>query len=351
MTGDFGKPRLRIRLLLLFAIILAMLGLPTATLLWMTSVPGRSHAGPLPELDPAQRALASRLRSHVTALASRPHNVRHARNLKEAALYLEAALIGMGYEVRGQAFEAGGEEVRNLEVVIAPAAADAETLVVGAHYDSWFDAPGANDNGSGVAAVVELARLLADLRGRSQLRIRLVLFVNEEPPWFKTDQMGSLVYARALDRSGERVSGMMSLETLGFYSDQAGSQDYPPPLGLLYPNKGDFVAFVGLTSSRAFVRKTVGAFRAQARFPSVGGTAPGFVAGIDWSDHWAFEQVGIPALMVTDTAPFRYPHYHSVADTPDRLDYDKLARIVSGLEQVIRGWARPVPLANPSPSR
>ncbi|HEX8239577.1 MAG TPA: M28 family peptidase [Allosphingosinicella sp.] len=202
-----------------------------------------------------------------------------------------------------------------------------------------------------MAAVLELARLLADLQGRSTLRIRLVLFVNEEPPWFKTDRMGSLVYARALKRSGERVAGMMSLETLGYYSDRPGSQLYPAPLGLLYPDKGDFVAFVGLVSSRAFVRKTVAAFREQAPFPSVGGTAPGFVAGIDWSDHWSFEQVGIPALMVTDTAPFRYPHYHSRADTPDKLDYDRLARVVSGLERVIRRWADPLALANPATPR
>ena len=166
-----------------------------------------------------------------------------------------------------------------------------------------------------------------------------MLFVNEEPPYFKTELMGSLVYARRLKQSGESVAGMISLETLGFYSDEEGSQRYPPPLGLLYPAKGDFVAFVGLTSSRSFVRKAVGSFRNVAPFPSVGGTAPGFIPGIDWSDHWSFEQVGMPAVMVTDTALFRYPHYHTPADAPDKVDYERLARVVSGLEQVIRGWA------------
>ena len=310
--------------------------------LWMTAVPGRSHAGSLPPLKPEQVELAARLRNHVQAIASRPHNIGHPQELERAALHIESALAGMGYQVHRQPFRADGQEVRNIEVVVEPAAAiDTRTLVVGAHYDSYLHAPGANDNGTGVAGVVELARLLSDLRGRSALRIRLVLFVNEEPPYFKTEYMGSPVYARRLKESGEAVLGMFALETLGFYSDVEHSQRYPPPLGLLYPTTGNFVAFVGLISSRAFLRETVASFRALAAFPSVGGTAPGFIPGIDWSDHWSFEQVGIPALMITDTAPFRYPHYHTAADSPDKVDYDRLARVISGLEQVIRHWAGP----------
>jgi Zn-dependent M28 family amino/carboxypeptidase len=211
--------------------------------------------------------------------------------------------------------------------------------VIGAHYDSYGNASGANDNGTGAAAVLALARRLAGLRGKASLRIRLVLFVNEEPPFFKTEQMGSLVYARRLAASREPVLGMISLETLGFYTSRPNSQHYPPPLGMLYPSTGNFVAFVGLTSSRPFVRRAVGDFRAHAPFPSVGGTAPGFVQGIGWSDHWAFEEVGISALMLTDTAPFRYPHYHSPSDTPDKVDYDRLARVTSGVERMVRAWA------------
>jgi hypothetical protein len=325
-------------------VLALLIMLPIAGLLWMTAVPGRSHGGALPPLTPDQEQLAARLQDHVRAIASRPHNVGHPQELEQAALYLERALAGMGYEVRRQPFRADGQEVRNIEVVIEPAAtAEARTLVIGAHYDSYLHAPGANDNGTGTAGVIELARLLADLRGRASLRIWLVLFVNEEPPYFKTELMGSLVYARRLKRSGEPVMGMLSLETLGFYSDEAGSQRYPPPLGLLYPTTGNFVAFVGLISSRPFVRQAVASFRAHALFPSVGGTAPGLIPGIDWSDHWSFEQVGIPAVMITDTALFRYPHYHTPADSPDKVDYGRLARVVSGLEWVIRGWARAGP--------
>jgi Peptidase family M28 len=350
-ADDFGKPALHVRLIVLAGVLSMLVGLPVAALLWMTAVPGRSYDRPLPPLDRGQSELADRLRHHVEAVAGRPHNTAHWRELARTTVYLEGRLEALGYQVRRQRFDAGGIEVRNIEAVVAPAAANAETLVIGAHYDSWFDAPGANDNATGTAAVLELARLLSDLRGRSSLRIRLVLFVNEEPPWFKTGQMGSDVYARALKRSGEPLLGMMSLETLGFYSDRRNSQHYPPPLGLFHPDKGDFVAFVGLTSSRGFVRRAVGDFRTLAAFPSEGGVAPGFVGGVDWSDHWAFERIGVPALMVTDTAPFRYPYYHSVEDTPEKVDYQKLARVVGGLERVIRHWARPAPLANPGGPR
>jgi Zn-dependent M28 family amino/carboxypeptidase len=323
----------------LFGVIAVLFGLPAGFFLWMTSVPGTAFAGPLPAMTPALAESAARLRADVTAIASGPHNVAHPEALEHAALHIEGRLLALGYRVERQFFQAGGRQVRNIEAVIAPAAANAETLVVGAHYDSYGTAPGANDNGSGTAAVLELARRLADLRGRSALRIRLVLFVNEETPYFQTEQMGSLVYARRLAASGETVRGMLSLETMGYYSDAPGSQHYPFPLDLRYPDTGNFIAFVGTLSARTFVRGTVGDFRASAPFPSEGGTAPAFVQGIDWSDHWAFGQVGIPALMITDTAPFRYPHYHAAADTPDKLDYARLARVVDGLAALIRGWA------------
>ncbi|WP_200887468.1 M28 family peptidase [Sphingomonas sp. ERG5] len=319
--------------------LVAMLFLsPVAILLWMTAVPGKSHIGALPPLTADQAAMARRLRGHVDAIAATPHNIEHPEELEHSATYIEGALSALGYAIQRQPFPADGQIVRNIEVTIEPAIATAGTLVIGAHYDSAGMAPGANDNGSGTAGVIELARQLADLRGKARYRIRLVLFVNEEPPYFKTPLMGSLVYAKRLKQSGEAVIGMMSLETLGFYSDRAHSQHYPAPLDMLYPSTGDFVAFVGTTSSRSLVRKTVGSFRALTPFPSVGGTAPGFIQGIDWSDHWSFGQVGIPALMVTDTAPFRYPHYHSAADTPDKVDYERLARVISGLARVIRDW-------------
>jgi hypothetical protein len=327
--------RNRVRAIVLAA-LLALFASPVLALLWMTAVPGHSWSGPLPPLTRAEGDLATRLRGHVTAIASEPHNVGHPEALERSATYLERQLAAMGYTVARQPFDDG--HVRNLDVLIEPADPKAPTLIIGAHYDSAFTAPGANDNGTGAAAVIELARMLADLRGKAPVRIRLALFVNEEPPFFHTDRMGSLVYARQLKASGERVAGMLSLETIGWFSDKPGSQHYPFPLDMLYPDTGNFVAFVGTTSSRALVRRVTGAFREVAQFPSVGGTAPSFVTGIDWSDHWSFEQVGVPAVMVTDTATFRYPYYHTPDDTPDKVDYQRLARIVAGLERVVRGW-------------
>lgn len=321
-------------------IMLAVLAIPVAGFLWMTSVPGVSADGSrMAQPSPAVLASAELLERDVTAIASEPHNLAFPRALERSALYIEEQLEAAGYRVTRQKFEVDGKPARNIEVVVDPADPMAETLVIGAHYDSAGGAPGANDNGSGSAVLLMLARRLAELDGKAKLRLRLVFFVNEEPPYFKTGHMGSLVYARALSRRDETIRGMISLETLGYYRDGDGTQAYPFPLGLLYPDKANFVSFVALLSSRGFMRETVRDFRKVAAIPSEGGSAPGWIQGIDWSDHWSFEQHGIPALMVTDTAPFRYPHYHRASDTPDKIDFVRLAFVEQGLEDMLRDWA------------
>lgn len=317
-------------------IVTAIFAAPVVALVWMTAVPGKSWSGPLPPLGAAEDDLAHRLRGHVEAIAREPHNLRHPQALERAARYIETTLEGLGYQVDRQRFDDG--RARNIEAVIPAKGAAGPSIVIGAHYDSAFSAPGANDNASGVAALLELARMLADLRGATAHPIRLVFFANEEPPYFQTGRMGSLVYAQSLRDRGVGVDAMFALETLGFYSDVRGSQRYPFPLSLFYPDTGDFVAFVGTLGSRDLVRRATGAFRAQARFPSQGGSAPAWINGIDWSDHWAFEQAGHPAIMITDTAPFRYPWYHDRRDTPDKLDYPRLARVVTALEKLFRNW-------------
>jgi len=188
--------------------------------------------------------------------------------------------------------------------------------------------------------VLELARLLRDLSGQARKRVRLVFFVNEEPPYFMTAHMGSLHYARMLAARKERVTAMLSLETLGYYSDEPGSQNYPPPFGLMFPNRGDFVSFVGLTNSRPLVQRSVASFRSHTSFPTIGGVAPWFIPGIGWSDHSSFSDHGFQAVMITDTATFRYPHYHEPTDTPDKVDVERLARITKGMERVVRDLLR-----------
>jgi len=328
----------------LFAVlvVLALAAAGYGALHYMTAVPGKPHRGPLPPLTPEEAALAASLKRHIATIAACEHNVAHYDELEKVARYIEAALTSLGYAVGRQEFSADGKPVRNIDVTVEPARenADPEVIVVGAHYDSAPGSPGANDNASGAAAVIELARLLRDLDGSAGKRIRLALFVNEEPPYFRTEAMGSLNYARALAQRNERVVAMYSLETIGFYSSEPGSQVYPAPFGLIFPDRGDFVAFVGLLGSRALVRETMRSFRAHTGFPTIGGVAPGFVPGIGWSDHWAFAERGFQAVMITDTAPFRYPHYHRPSDTPDKVDAESLARVVKGIERVIRDLSR-----------
>jgi hypothetical protein len=323
-------------------VLLAFLAVGYGALHYMTGVPGRSHRGPLPALTDEEMALAASLKLHIASIAAREHNIAHYDELEKVARHIEATLASFGYAVGRQEFSVDGRLVRNIDATIEPPAEkpDPEVIVVGAHYDSASGTPGANDNGSGAASVIELARLLRDLDHKSGKRIRFVLFVNEEPPYFMTEAMGSLRYARALAERRERVVAMYSLETLGFYSSEPGSQHYPAPFGLIYPDRGDFVAFVGMLGSRPLLQETLRSFRAHTAFPSIGGVAPGFIPGIAWSDHWSFAEHGFQAVMVTDTALFRYPHYHLPSDTPDKVDSEQLARVVKGIERVIRDLAR-----------
>jgi len=339
-----GRPLLVIALLVLLTLAAVVCG----AVWYMTGVPGTPHRGPLPPLTAEEQALAPRLKRHIAAIASREHNVAHYDELEKSARYIETTLEAYGYTVNRQIFDAddfrsgGTRSVRNIEVVIEPrdGGSATETLVVGAHYDSAVGAPGANDNGSGVAAVIELARLLGDLKGKTPRRIRLVLFVNEEMPYFRTQEMGSWQYAAALAARNERVGAMYSLETIGWFASEPGSQRYPFPFGLLFPDHGDFLAFVGMLDARPLLRASIGSFRAHTKFPTIGGVAPAFIPGIDFSDHWAFAEHGFPAIMLTDTAPYRYPHYHTFRDTPDKVDAEKLARVVKGIERMIRDAAK-----------
>ena len=318
------------------AAIIAIIAILCGGALWYClNVPGRSYQGSPPPATRAEIDLAANLRRHVEAIANRPHNVRHYEALEAAAVYIEQTLNSLGYVVVSQRFDAHDRVVRNLEVTIEPSAPQRElsSIIVGAHYDSAGESPGANDNGSGVAAVIELARLL---RGASlQRRLRFVLFVNEEPPYFQTSDMGSFRYAGSLAERNEQVTAMISLETLGYYSDQPGSQAYPRPFGAFFADRGDFVAFVGMPGSRDVVHRAIRSFRRGGTVPSIGGIAPGAITGIGWSDHWSFVQHGYAAMMITDTAVFRYPHYHRPTDTPDKIDYERLARVTNGLERVV----------------
>jgi Zn-dependent M28 family amino/carboxypeptidase len=211
-------------------------------------------------------------------------------------------------------------------------------VVVGAHYDSVFGAPGANDNGSGVAALLALARRFA--ARSTSCTLRFVAFVNEEPPYFQTPRVGSLVYASRCKARGDQISAMLSLETIGCFSDKPRSQLYPVPgIRAFYPNTGNFIGFISNVRSRALLRRAISRFRQQEKLPSEGAALPSFVPGVGWSDQWSFWRQGYPAVMITDTALFRYPYYHTPADTPDKIDYERFALVVSGVEAVVADLA------------
>ena len=306
---------------------------------FMIQMPGKNSPALL-ALTPEEIALRGELVSDVQTLAGQigERNFRRYKELMAASDFIEKSFSMAGLPSRRDTYKVQGANFDNIEAEIK--GTRSEILLVGAHYDSVLGSPGANDNGSGVAALLALARRFA---GKPCARtVRFVAFVNEEPPMFQAaGEMGSYVYAGRCRASGDRIEAMMSLETIGYYSNALHSQRYPLlGLGLLYPTTGNFVGFVGNVSSRALVREAIGQFRRHAQVPAQGAAMPSIIPGVGWSDQWAFWQHGYPGIMITDTAPFRYPHYHAASDTPDKLDYDTMARVVQGLEKVIDHLAR-----------
>lgn len=304
-------------------------------------MPGKSFGGELPKATEQQKKLAESLHADVVRLSTDigERNVHNFAKLVDAQSFLKSELKTAGYEVEVQTYKTRGRDVSNLIVEVPGSDKADEILVVGGHYDSAIGAPGANDNASGAAATLALARAFAK---ETPLRtIRFVLFVNEEPPWFQNDSMGSYVYAKRCKDRKDNILAMFSLETIGYFSDKKDSQKYPPGFDLVYPSTGNFIAFVGDVKSGPLVSWTTSAFRRHAKFPSEGSAIPSRVSGVGWSDHWSFWEFDYRALMITDTAPFRYPHYHRDSDTPDKLDFDRMSRVVSGMQAVLLELASP----------
>src|SRR5262245_16868136 len=314
-------------------------------LLWWFGMrmPGKNVSKAAP-LSPDEVALREELRADVEKLAGEigERNMWHYAQLNGAANFIEDSFSHAGFHPRRGSYDMRGQACHNIEAEIPGSLQGAAAsqplhlpiIVIGAHYDSVFGSPGANDNGTGVAATLALARRFATANPKHTLRF--VAFVNEEPPYFLSGEMGSLVYARRSKERGDKISAMISLETIGYFSDAPNSQTYPSPgLGVFYPKVGNFIGFVSNVRSRAWLRRVISLFRKNAKIPSEGASLPAFIPGVSWSDQWSFWQHGYPAIMVTDTAPFRYPYYHSSNDTPDKLDYDRFTLVVSGMEKVI----------------
>jgi len=298
-------------------------------------MPTDTFQGPLPPLTDEQRGLERELRSSVHELAGiiGERNLFRYKQLVESSAYIRAAFRSSGYDVRRHQYEVAGQMCENLEAQIVGALKPDDVLVIGAHYDSVQGSPGANDNATGVAALLALACRLA--KTRPSCTVRFVAFTNEEPPLFQGPQMGSYVYAKRCRERSENIRLMLSLETIGYYSDEPRSQTYPFPFSLFYPSTANFIAFVSDMDNARWVKTLLASFRLHAQFPSEGGALWEWIPGVAWSDHWSFWRAGYPAVMVTDTAPNRYPHYHTAADTPDKVDFPRMVRVVSGLQGVI----------------
>ena len=316
--------------------------------LWMLAMPGSSARPPLPEPSAELRDLAVRLEADVRALAEEigERNLHWTGSLDEAADWIETRLRAAGYAPRRQSYELSGAGMSryagrtadNLIAELPGTERPEEIVIVGAHYDTVPGSPGANDNASGVAVLLALATKFAE---RPQpCTVRFVAFANEEPPFYLTRDMGSYAYARECRQRGERILAMMALDGLGKFSDQPGSQQYPVPgLQLRYPRAANFIGFVTRFRDGGLLRRALRAFREQATIPSDGAALPAFLPGVGWSDHWSFWQHGYSAFLVTDTLPFRDPHYHTPRDTPERLDFDRMARVAQGLEAVVQRLA------------
>ncbi len=317
----FARSHWKILIAILLAVALATLTLET------------DSATPAPGPD-----LSSRLRAHVGAIDGRAHGTARPRAVAQAAQHIESTLQGYGYRLRGQAYQAGGQELRNIEVSIANTAAGARPeriFIVGAHYGSAGGAPGATDKASGAAAVLELARLLKTMQPSRGTEVKFVFFVNEKASWFRDEELGGMQPSREPVNAG----AALALERAGWYSQTQSSHTLPPGQEKPHPGTGNFIAYAGTLESSARVRQALAAFRAQPDFPSEGLAAPAHVMGVTLSDHASYQRQGYPALMITDTAFMRYPYYRTAEGTPDKLDYASIARVVKGLARTIDSLA------------
>lgn len=275
---------------------------------------------------PGPRAEPERLAAHVSFLTTSacPRSPRYPAGIERAAAYIAAALAHAGAAVREQPYLAGGIECRNLIGALGPGAGG--VVVVGAHYDAFGDLPGADDNASGVAALLELARLLGARRLPGA--VELVAYSTEEPPHFGGSEMGSAVHARSLAASGREVVAMVSLEMVGYFTAEQPRQ--AALLDLAYPRHGHFACVAGRWADRALARAVKRAFRGGTSVDVVSWSGP-TALGADLSDHRCYWAEGYPAVMVTDTSYLRNPNYHAVTDTADTLDYARMAGVVDGV--------------------
>lgn len=287
----------------------------------------------------AARFPAGSPRGVVEALAAvdPPRNADHPESLERAAQFIAGSMKASGLAAELQPFKVDGKQYYNVAALVGPGGR--KRIVVGAHYDVHGAHPGADDNASGVAALLQIASKLA--AQPLSLDVELVAYALEEPPHFGTDNMGSAHHARALTRAGIEVVVMLSLEMLGYYTDAPDSQKYPQPgLNRYFPSTGNYIAVLGLSDDAALLERVRSAMNAATDLKTYTLSGPPEFPGISQSDHVNYWRQGFPALLVTDTAYFRNPHYHQASDTPKTLDYGRLQKAADAVHAAVVNLAQ-----------
>ncbi len=288
------------------------------------------------EEQPEAQGVREVLKRHVKVLSQDigERNFSHHQNLERSADYIKQELKKYNYSIEEQIYYLEGKPYRNIIATKRGTSLSEKIFIICAHYDSVIGSPGADDNASGVAGLLELARLLS--QDNFNKTLKFIAFTNEEPPFFMSKDMGSFRYAKAVKKRRDNILGGICLESIGYYSDKKGSQLHPFPLSLFYPDKGNFIGLISNISSRLLLKRITREFKAVSRFPLEYLFAPNFfVPAISFSDHWSFWRFGYPAVMLTDTAFYRNPFYHTPADTYEKLNYPAMAEVVIALSMVI----------------
>jgi hypothetical protein len=317
------RRRRLVRITLILCLIIATCGVVACFLITQPLL-SRPQPKQTVVVDPARLEIVVRELSQQFT----PRDQTNPRNLDRAAAYIHDQLAETGGRVGEQAFVISGNTYRNVICSFGPESN--ERIVVGAHYDSYHEYPAADDNASGVAGLIELARLLSQTR--LPLQVDLVAYTLEEPPYFGTPHMGSVMHAQSLRKDGISIRAMLSLEMIGYFSDAPDSQNFPVSLlRLFYPSRGNFIAVVGSLGEGGLSRRVKRAMIGSSTLPVYSINAPRSVPGVDFSDHLSYWKAGYDALMITDTAFYRNRNYHTANDTPEKLDYGRMAMVVAGV--------------------
>jgi Zn-dependent M28 family amino/carboxypeptidase len=323
---------------IIFVLLLLLLGFGFFAYWYMVRCEGDWQGKPLEEQGSIDlEAIKKELISDVAFMQGLgPRNSENQiayEQLRKCKEWIIQKWQSQGYSVRCYEFSIGGREYYNLEIEIPGTTAPSEIIIISGQYDTLPDSPGANNNGSGMAVLFQLSKLLRNYHPKRTLR--LIAFVNEEDPFFGTEMMGSYIYAKRAFEQKEDIKVMLSLDAIGIYKDSAGTQRLPFPFSLFYPDRGNFLAFIGNLTSRTYVKEVTAGFKKGSSFPIEAGVAPEWVEGVTWSDHSSFWKFGYPGMQITDTGAYRSASHTTKEDTMEKINFDALSRITVGMYSAI----------------